>query len=230
MRGIFITGTDTEIGKTHITCLAAQACSAQNLSCGVYKPACSGAVWDEDRGQYVWDDIERLAAATQHRYPTERICPQRFRAALAPPVAAHEEGRSVDRLLMTTGIDWWRDHVDLLLVEGVGGWLCPLTADGTIADFATELGFPVLVVAANRLGTINHTLLTLESIEQRGLNVAGIVMNCLSAEADASASSNVSLLKQYTSAPILGVVPFAPTGRLPIDDRSISIDWAVLLR
>ena len=106
-----------------------------------------------------------------------RVCPLRLKAPLAPPVAARLERVNLDFAGMKTAADWWQGRVEVLLIEGVGGLLCPLTEDKTIADLAVALGYPLLVVARAGLGTINHTLLTVEAARHRGLQVAGVVLN-----------------------------------------------------
>lgn len=185
MRGLFITGTDTDVGKTYVSSLILKTLRQQGRSVGAYKPACSGAINASESIAAAgdppqvsqWADVEQLYAALDGNFSRELICPQRFQAPLAPPVAARLEQATVDEVLLTAGVDAWRALVEGLVIEGVGGWLCPLSNHATIADFAQFLGFPVLVVAAHRLGVINHTLLTLESIRRRGLPIAGVILN-----------------------------------------------------
>jgi dethiobiotin synthetase len=121
-RGLFITGTDTGVGKTYVTALAAREALRQGLSVGAYKPACSGAT-REPGGSLVWNDLRVLEEAIQFRQAAERICPQRFAAPLAPPVAARTEGRTVHAKLLRDAAYWWEGRVELLLIEGVGGLL-----------------------------------------------------------------------------------------------------------
>jgi dethiobiotin synthetase len=150
--------------------------------------------------------------ALDGKFPHERICPQRFTAPLAPPVAARIEQREVNAPLLQEGAQWWRGHVETLLVEGVGGWKCPLTETTTVADLAIELKFPVLIVAANRLGMMNHTLLTLESVEKSGLSCLGVVVNCPQSGEDGSEYSNIPMLRGLSQAPIFGPLPWTPQG------------------
>lgn len=207
MHGLSITGTDTGVGKTYVACRLASALREPGRRVGAYKPVCSGAAEPHPAAPR-WDDIEALWGATGGSYPRDRIGPQCFLAPLAPPVAARAEGRRVDPRLLRTGLTWWRDRVDVLLIEGAGGWLSPVTDNETFADLAADAGCPVLIVAADRLGMLNHTLLTIESIRARGLAVAGVVINRVGCSGDLSVESNVSELEQRTSAPVLSVVEF----------------------
>jgi dethiobiotin synthetase len=167
---------------------------------GVYKPVASGII----PGQA--SDPEILYTAAGLDCPLERVCPQQFSAALAPPVAARLEDRQVDEQLLRTGADWWQQHCEILIVEGAGGVLAPISESLTVLDLCVELGFPTIVVAANRLGVVNHTLLTLESLSARGLQNLGVVLNTMPNQVakpgggDVSLDSNASLLKQFAPA------------------------------
>jgi dethiobiotin synthetase len=213
MRGLLITGTDTAVGKTFVTAWLARRLLAQGLRVGIYKPACSGAEFRAD-GEPYWDDVEQHWEALQGRYPRELICPLRFVAPVAPVVAAEMEGveLSLDQLL--AGVQPWREQVDLLLVEGAGGWLAPLTHAASVRDLAVELQFPVLIVARQQLGTINHTLLTLESIQQAGLPVQGIVLNQILQHPDPSALTNASLIARGAPTIPIWDFPFQPEPQL----------------
>jgi dethiobiotin synthetase len=122
----------------------------------------------------------------------EAVCPQRFLAPLAPNVAAADEGRVVDETLLSTGFDFWRERSDVLLVEGAGGLLSPVSEGLLNADLAAMFGLPLVIVAANRLGVINHTLLTIQVAEQhRGkLKILGIFLNQMPGNSDTSQQSN----------------------------------------
>ncbi len=206
MRGLFITGTDTDVGKTYVTALIARELRNNGVRVGACKPACSGAEMHE--GQPVWSDIEQLAVAAEID-DREMICSQRFLAPLAPPVAAVEEGGSVDESVCRETVSRWKDRCELLLVEGVGGLLCPLTDTSSIADFAKWTGFPLIIVARLGLGTINHTLLTLESAARHGLTVAGVILSDGDQLAHTPAGlTNVDQLESRIDVPLLGIVPF----------------------
>jgi dethiobiotin synthetase len=205
-QGLFVTATDTGVGKTYLTALIAGSLREQGLRVGAYKPACSGAEVAAD-GSISWSDIETLAAAVGGTFDPERICPLRFQAPLAPSVAARREGTVIDFKRLRDGAAWWKGRVDVLLIEGVGGLLCPLTELETIADLAMALAYPLLVIARTGLGTINHTLLTIEAAQRRGLKVAGVVLN----EATVSTppreiEENATEIVRRANVPVLGVV------------------------
>jgi dethiobiotin synthetase len=233
-RGLFITGTDTGVGKTTVAAMIARHLRAEGRRAGAYKPVCTGGTLGSD-GRLVWADVDALCEAIGRAFPAERICPQTFAAPLAPPFAAAAEHRQVDRQLLRTGAAWWYGQVDVLLVEGVGGLLCPLTDDETVADLARDLNLPVLIVARLGLGTINHTLLTVEAAERRGLEVAGIVLN--EAEPgtdDPSTRINPAAIAARCHTPVLGVVAHGRHGpdqnpNAPAEG-GLRLDWFTLFR
>lgn len=229
MQGLLITGTDTGVGKTSVACGIVRSLREAGVRVGAYKPVCSGAEVDAD-GTQRWPDVEALAAALGGDVPPERICPQQFAAPLAPTAAARLERRRIDETLLMSGIDAWRGDADLLVIEGVGGLLCPLTDAGTVADFAQRVGVPLIVVAALRLGVINHTLLTLEVARSRGLHVAGLILNEVGPDAGSNASS-IAEISERAGTAVLGVVPFDGKGRtdasarLRLPEILSRIDW-----
>ena len=228
MRGFFITGTDTGVGKTQTACLIARQLAARELRVGAYKPVCSGAEFDSN-GQPFWDDIRRLSTAINVPAGIDEICPQRFLAPLAPPLAAAQEERKIDDRLLTTGADVWQGRADLLLVEGAGGLLCPLTATRNFADYAVELGFPLIIVARPGLGTINHTLLTIEAARSRRLAIAGIVF-CQTMEMpdDPSVATNAAEIERRSGVPVFGTIPFGNEHELICHGKSEFIPWESL--
>lgn len=227
--GLMILGTDTDVGKTYVSTAIARQLISEGIATGAYKPACSGSIQERDSGDYYWNDIELLSQSINRTFPSERICPQKFHAPLAPPVAARKEGRQIDHDLLWQGALWWQDQVEFLIVEGVGGVLCPLTENTLVVDFAAELKFPVLVVARAGLGTINHSLLTVEALQNRGLCVAGIILNDVDPElSDESRSSNAEQIQQWTTAPVLSFVPFEWQSNLLHHQTQDRIDWVQL--
>jgi dethiobiotin synthetase len=220
--GLFITGTDTGVGKTYVGALMARVLRAAGHRVGVYKPAASGCRREGDH--LISEDAEMLWEAAGRPGPLDRVCPQCFEAPLAPHLAARAEGRQIDPDLLRRGLDFWKDCSDILLVEGAGGLMSPLGQREFVADLACEFGFPLIVVSRNALGTINHTLQTLIAAAFReGLTVAGIVLNNPSPPAaDPSVASNRAEISARTSTAILAEVAWN-AGHFDTE-----VDWARL--
>ncbi|MEX0718114.1 MAG: dethiobiotin synthase [Planctomycetaceae bacterium] len=227
--GLFITGTDTGVGKTYVTAIIVRELRDAGVRVGACKPACSGAVFDSD-GLPHWGDVDALAAALGGEFDDRLVGPQRFLAPLAPPVAARKEGKRVDALLLRGCVAAWKDRVDVLLVEGVGGLLCPLTERESVADLAGDLGYPLLIVGRLGLGTINHTLLTVEAAKARALPIAGIVLSEsvdrreTASDEGASEATNPEEIAARTDVPVLGVVRFGECA-LRRDGVPVRMDW-----
>jgi dethiobiotin synthetase len=220
-RGLFITGTDTGVGKTYVAALVAKALVAAGHRVGVYKPAASGCSKNAD-GALVADDAAILWRAAGSPRSLAEVCPQTFAAPLAPHLAAAAEGRSLDANLLRRGLDIWLDSSDVVVVEGAGGLMSPLGEDEYVADLAHDFGFPLVVVAANRLGAINHTLQTLIAAAtfRDGLSVAGIVLNETGPTPnDPSTSQNAAEICRRAVPPVLAEVAWQADGF----DRSV--DW-----
>ena len=177
LRGLFVTGTDTEVGKTYVAALIARALAAEGRRVGVYKPAASGCTREGDR--LVAGDAVALWEAAGRPGTLEDVCPQVFAAPLTPHLAAAAEGKRLDAGLLRRGLDVWRERSDVVIVEGAGGLMSPLGDEEFVADLAYDLGWPLIVVANNSLGVINHVLQTLvvAATFREGLPVAGIVLN-----------------------------------------------------
>ena len=216
--GLFITGTDTNVGKTYVTALIAKQLVADGKRVGVYKPAASGCVGDASDDPFVlWEAAGRPSTV-------EAVCPQQFAAPLAPHLAARAEGKEVDVDLLRSGVDFWRDHSDIILVEGIGGLMSPVSDDEYVADLAHDFGFPLVVIGPNILGVINQTLQTLitASTFRDGLDVAGIVLNNLPAAHDSddlSTQTNAAELAARCVPPILATVG---------EDFDRTVDWMSL--
>lgn len=226
--GLFITGTDTNIGKTYVAAMIIRTLRRDGQRVGAYKPACSGATTGAD-GQPVWDDITRLKAALGVACPDELICPQRFLAPLAPPMAAAAEGREVDFCQLIQGASAWSERADLLIVEGAGGMLAPVATSKTVADLAVEIGYPLVIVARCGLGTINHTLLTIEAAQRRGLAIAGIVLNQHQPADDLSlAEANATAIEEFGGVRVLGIVNWGQVDGLHRHGRPVTIPWSEL--
>jgi dethiobiotin synthetase len=191
-RGWFVTGTDTEVGKTFISCRMLEQYRSQGLRVGAYKPAASGAPSISESDAY------RLWNATGQCCPIEWVNPQSFHAPLAPPIAAELEGKSVDETLLLRGVATWFGNCDLLIVEGAGGLMSPISWSMTNADLARAIGYPLILVANNRLGVVHQVLSTLTSAMAYQLQVAEIVLNHAAKDTeDVSVDSNERLLLSF---------------------------------
>lgn len=176
MKTLFVTGTDTGVGKTWIACLFVRHLLSLGIRTGAYKPVCSGAEVDS-AGDMHWTDVDALRNACGTEQPLDLVCPQRFIAPVSPNVAAGLEGRTVNDHLLTAGIEQWRPLADWLVVEGAGGIYCPLSNQSSVMDLARRLSGPVIVVAANRLGVISHARLTIQALRSEGLSDIAVVLN-----------------------------------------------------
>src|SRR4051812_38790041 len=207
--GLFITGTGTGIGKTYVGALIVRALRNAGKRVGVYKPVASGC--EMGGGELVSADAVTLWEAAGRPGTLQKVCPQLFAAPLAPHLAARAEGRHVDPILLREGIEFWRATSDVVIVEGAGGLLSPISDEDYNADLAAEFGFPLVVVAANVLGTINATLQTLITANtfRDGLRVAGVVLNSLMPPGDdPSVESNADELARRCAAPFLAAVEY----------------------
>jgi dethiobiotin synthetase len=223
--GIFVTGNDTGVGKTHVAAMIARAASAQGLRVGVYKPAASGC--RSESGSLVSEDAKELWEAAGSPGELERVCPQRFAAPLSPHLAAQAEGKELDAALLRTGLDYWRERSDFLIVEGAGGLMSPLSDEEYVADLAHDFGYPLVVVARNQIGVINQTLQTMivAMTFRDGLDIGGIVLNRVAPlDDDPSLPDNRRQLEMRSVPPVLADVEFGQQEFQP------PIDWAAVAR
>lgn len=188
----FITATDTGAGKTRVAKLLVEALRAAGHDAVGYKPVCCG-----ERG-----DAEVLATASGG-LPLDEVNPVWLAQPVAPWVATLLGGKVVEPRLLAEGYRKLAARHAMVVVEGVGGWEVPIAAGFSVADLAAELALPVVVVVANRLGAINHTLLTVKAVRARGLAVAGLVLNQLADELDTAMISNKAVLEDLTGVPVL---------------------------
>lgn len=202
----FITGTDTEIGKTYVSCALLHAARQAGFSTVGMKPVAAGI---DARGYN--EDVEQLLAASSVALPRELVNPYALRAAVAPHLAAREEQRPIAFAPIREAFAAIARAADVVVVEGVGGFRVPLSEDGDAADLAVALGLPVILVVGLRLGCINHALLTTEAIAARGLVLAGWVGNTID-PAMARRDENLETLRGLIAAPCLGVVPYGLAG------------------
>jgi dethiobiotin synthetase len=205
--GLFIAGTSTEVGKTHVAAMIARTLVVEGWRVGVYKPVASGCRVEGD--DLIADDAVALWEAAGRPGGLERVCPQRFRAPLAPPRAAAVEGKRVDAALLRSGLDYWKERSDFILVEGAGGLMSPLSDQDYNIDVARDLGLPLVIVAANELGVINATLQTIITARAKApeLAVVGVVLNqAKRREGDESLNSNADELAARCEVPLLATV------------------------
>ncbi len=197
----FLTGTDTEIGKTFVTCALLLRARQLGLTVAGIKPVAAGT---DATGRN--EDVERIRAASNVELPADIINPYRFAPAIAPHLAAAEAGVSIDFTRIAAACASARQRADLVIIEGVGGFRVPLGVDRDSADLAVALALPVILVVGLRLGCINHALLTAEAIAARGLTLAGWVANRIDPDM-ARADDNIATLRERLGAPLLGSVP-----------------------
>lgn len=206
-RGIFVTGTDTGVGKTVLTAALAAALRAEGRNVGVWKPVQSGALL----GSGI-TDAERLLHGSGINDRPKAIAPFTFEAPLAPLLAARAAHVELTLEAINASSLPLMARYDSLLIEGAGGVAVPLTNEALVIDWIAGLGTPVLIVARSSLGTVNHTLLTAAMLRERGIPIVGVILNdgraAVGEEDDPSISTNASLIEQYGSGlSVLGRFP-----------------------
>jgi dethiobiotin synthetase len=232
--GLFITGTDTEVGKTVIAGAIANYFLRQRgpdrARVAVSKPVATGCV--HRREGLVSEDAEFLASCADARFPLDIICPQRYREPLAPAVAADRAKQPLDWPAIDRSLQLMSRESDVIIVEGVGGILVPLDADRTTLDLAKWLALPTVIVARANLGTINHTLLTIETLRRAEVPIAGVVINRYPADTPGTAEeTNPRYIEKCGKVPILAIVPNEPALKRPPLPASITspidmVDWS----
>lgn len=193
MNNFFITGTDTDVGKSHVCCALLYDLNQRGIKAMGYKPLACG-----DRA-----DARAMRDACDSKLSLETINPVYLRAGTAPYIAAQLENKTIGLEQLVTPYQQLVQDYDCVLVEGAGGWEVPIAENLSISDLAQELNLPILLVVNNKLGAVNHTLLTLAAIKARGLHCAGIILNHISEEWDTASITNRKLLEDFTDVPIL---------------------------
>ncbi|HEX4054824.1 MAG TPA: dethiobiotin synthase [Tepidisphaeraceae bacterium] len=227
--GLFITGTDTGVGKTLVAAAIANWFVRRGVRAAVCKPLATGCV--HRREGLVSEDAEFLAHHAQAKFSLNTICPQRFAEPLAPAVAAQRAKQKIEWNAIDSAIQMMARQSDVLIVEGIGGILVPVDKQITVRDMAKWLGLPAVIVARPGMGTINHTLLTVEALRQESIAVAGVVMNQYPPETPPAAEeSNPRAIERWGDVPILCLVPqFSGSAipNLPADVVSAidPVDW-----
>jgi len=201
----FLTGTDTEVGKTFTACALLYAARRQGFSTLGMKPVAAGV---DERG--LNEDVEQLIAASSVKAPRDLVNPCCFAAPIAPHIAATEEERMIDIDRLLAAFDQLAPQADFIIVEGVGGFRVPLDETVDTADLAQAFDLPVILVVGLRLGCLNHALLTAEAIRARGLGLAGWIANRIDPTMERW-QENIAALESRLAAPLLGVLPWSET-------------------
>ncbi|MBE9516222.1 MAG: dethiobiotin synthase [Proteobacteria bacterium] len=203
--GYFITGTDTGVGKTVVSIGLIQAFVQQGKQVAGLKPVASGCDQTEDGLRNA--DAVALQAAANVALPYDTVNPYAFELAIAPHLAAAQNKSSIEVLDIERIVGSVREQADIVIVEGVGGWLVPLNDSETLSDLARALNLPVILVVGLRLGCLNHALLSAQAIAASGLKLAGWVANSVDPEFEQS-QQNIATLKHWLDAPCLGQIPY----------------------
>jgi dethiobiotin synthetase len=212
----FVTGTDTGVGKTLVSCALLAAARRRGLSCAVLKPAETGCSRSLD-GQLLAEDAAKLAEAAGLESTGKESCVYRFETPAAPAVAARLENQQISLAAIEDNVESLKaNDPDLLLVEGAGGLLVPFTDEHAAADVARALDLPLLIVARPGLGTINHCALTVECARRRGLSIRGIILSHTAPlDADPTMATNAAEIERVADAKVLGSFPHLLARDLP---------------
>ncbi len=208
--GYFVTGTDTEVGKTLIASalIFNMKENTANLKVSGFKPVVAGT-YPNETGQTCNEDLLSLIAASGLKQSQTDICPHILDTPAAPHLVAKEMGLQLSVASIFTALEPLLTQFNTVVVEGAGGFLVPLNEEESLADFASALGWPVILVVGLRLGCLNHAMCTLEAIERRGLKVAGWVANTLEPHMRYQ-DANLQDLQKRIKSPFLGCVPHLP--------------------
>lgn len=206
-RGVFVTGTDTGVGKTLVSCALLHAYAAAGRVAVGMKPVAAGCEATPEGLRC--EDVTMLRQASNVQAPLELVNPYAFVPPISPHIAAEELGQLIDLARVRRAYDALTGLAEQVVVEGVGGFRVPLGKHADTADLARLLSLPVVLVVGMRLGCLNHALLAAESISSRGLRLAGLVANRLDPDM-MRFEANLESLQQRLGAPLLGVVPYMP--------------------
>ena len=218
---VFITGTDTGVGKTRVAAALCRAVAARGIRVAAMKPVASGCALTPEGLRN--EDALALLAAMNVRARYSDVNPYAFAPAIAPHIAAREAGVDIDFGVLDRAHDRLRMQSQALIVEGAGGWLAPLDSSRVFADLAVHWQMDVVLVVGMRLGCLNHALLTVESVERRGLNLRGWVANSID-PGFPRATENISSLESRISAPCLGIFAFEPQADLEALAQTLAVN------
>lgn len=206
MPGLFVTGTDTEVGKTYVCTYLVEILIAEGLNVAVMKPVASGA--ENNHGRLENADALSLMNASNVSAEYSLVNPFVFEPAIAPHLAAASAGEKIELQKIKESYSKLADLSDVVVVEGAGGWFAPLSMETTMATMAEELDLPVVIVVGIRLGCLNHALLTVQAVQRSGLRIAGWIANHVEKELP-FADENVATLKYFLiDIPYIGSVPY----------------------
>ncbi len=224
MSAYFITGTDTGVGKTYVTCALLTALFGRGLKAAAMKPVAAGV----EAGHGMNEDVAAFMALTQNRHALADINPYCFHEAIAPHIAAAHEGATAEPAVIAAAYARLREQCEVVLVEGAGGFLVPLSDTASMADLPKLLKLDVILVVGMRLGCLSHALLTAEAIAARGLRLVGWVANT-PGETMPAFAENLATLQSRLTAPCLGVLPRMAEGGAPRFEAA-AIDSLLSLR
>ena len=221
LRGIFVTGTGTGVGKSVLAASICAALAERGEKVAAFKPVITGL--DERSGEWPLDDelLAKHASAGQSR---EEVAPHRFGPPVSPHLAAQMAGEQIEALALAREARELAEKADALICEGIGGLMVPLAAGFMVRDLAVELDLPLVIAASTKLGTINHTLLTIEAARAAGLNVTGVVLTPWPAEPDDVEENNRETIGRLGDVPVCTLAETSPdkvgeAGRdLPVDE------------
>lgn len=205
MKGFFVTGTDTDVGKTWVTAGLLTCLNQAGLKTAAMKPVASGC--SRRDGQWQNDDARLLMQFMSSESAYEDVNPYAFEPAIAPHLAAAMSGTEISLPVIMQRLEKLAAAAQMVVVEGVGGWLVPLNADQSVADLAKEMGLPVILVVSIRLGCLNHALLTAQSVRALGLPLIGWVANICDA-GFTLVNENIDSLQKRLPAPLLATIPY----------------------
>jgi dethiobiotin synthetase len=222
MKGYFVTGTDTDVGKTVVTAGLVEALNKQGVETVALKPMATGA--EKTENGLLAPDTEYLMRFAKVELPVEEVTPYCYEPPVSPHIAAADADERIEMEKLVASVRQTAENVPMVVVEGVGGWLVPINESETVADLAVELDLPVIVVVAMRLGCINHAALTMDAIRQRGLVVAGWVANLYHIDTEHVPDVINSIVRAAGDAPMLGIIPPLSTVNAENAARNLNVD------
>ncbi|MBI5098148.1 MAG: dethiobiotin synthase [Nitrospirae bacterium] len=206
-KGFFITGTDTGVGKTFVSVGLLKALKETGLNVCPMKPVETGC--KVHRGKLIPEDTLKLVKAAQISEPVDLVNPYRFRQPLAPAIASELEGAVIIRKKIISAYNKLSNKYDITIIEGAGGIMVPIWKNYLFLDLIKDIALPIIIVSRPGLGTINHTLLTIEAARNRGIDIIGVIINCFAnIKKDVSVKTNPQMIEKLTGVPVLGTVSY----------------------